>query len=1170
MAAAETRLGPQTFGAVEQPSLVKPGGIAVDPATGDVLVIDLTAKTVSRFNSVGEPAPFSALGTNTIDGVGPGPDETPQNKLFFGAAPEVQVAVAPPGSAGGTAGNIYVTYSQSTVHAIDVFASSGEYLGQLTEYEEGPGAGGALKAMGEPCGVAVDPSGAVYVGDYKEKQVHKFVPSANPPTNADNTANFAQATTGIERPCTLAAGAGASAGHLFVSAFLQKYSKIDSASGAFEYDIASTSGGAGANATVITADPGNGEVLIRKNTTVEQYDASGATAAALKLRWSSPAASGAVEGLGAGPEGPAYLARAGKTQLDEFGPMVLLAPDIEDEYASRVLLGEATLNARFGPEEEETSYAVEHMTEAAFAANGGSFEGPNEPSVSPGGEVGAQSVVSVAVGGLQAGTKYRFRFTATNPTGTTVGEGGSFTTYGPPGTDASCPNQAFRGGQSAFLPDCRAYEMVSPVDKNGGDIVSEPNSAGEHTAYIQSTPEGDKIAYSAAPAFAGQASALYSNQYVASREESGPHEGDWSNQGVNVPVGKQLPNATGWLPNEVGALSPDLCSMWIADHNAAPLNPDGQEGLINLYRRDNCGTGAGAYETLTTAEPPPGTSLFYANTGSIQGISDDLTRVFFAAAAKLTADAATGNSRQVYLHLGGEPVPRLVSILPDGEAAPSGTNSQKEVGGGEAGILSDAVSADGSRVYWTADSASGKTIYLRENPAAAETVEKEGGSCKPHPALACTVKVSSAPGATYWGASPDGSAALYSEGSLSGGAATLYRFDAAGQTRTPIAEGVYGLAGASEDLSRIYLASGIDHDGAGPATAGKPNLYLLEGGALTFIGTLLAEDALANKGPGGGETYSVVTSLSHYRSARVSPDGGRIAFQSRAELTGFDNADVETGEPSLEVFTYEAGGELRCASCNPAGARPQAKELARAFRYPASSAETGIQAAAWIPGWEHPLHASRLLSDDGSRLFFNSNDALVARDTNGAQDVYEWEEAGSGSCEVGGPGYFEQNGGCLYLISSGESPRESEFWEASASGEDVFFTTASSLVGRDNGYIDLYDARVGGGFAEAEAQAQCEGEACQSPPPAPPADTPASATYSGPGDLAAPDSCARAARKAAARSRRAKRLRRNSARVGSPRRARQMRGKATRLARNARKLSRKAKRCRRANRRAGR
>ena len=90
--------------------------------------------------------------------------------------------------------------------------------------------------------------------------------------------------------------------------------------------------------------------------------------------------------------------------------------------------------------------------------------------------------------------------------------------------------------------------------------------------------------------------------------------------------------------------------------------------------------------------------------------------------------------------------------------------------------------------------------------------------------------------------------------------------------------------------------------------------------------------------------------------------------------------------------------------------------------------------------------AQRVMSDDGSRVFFNAYDALVPGDTNGTQDVYQWELPGTGDCTTANPSYSEQNGGCVSLISSGQSPQVSEFIDASADGKDVFFTTGSSLL----------------------------------------------------------------------------------------------------------------------------
>ena len=116
------------------------------------------------------------------------------------------------------------------------------------------------------------------------------------------------------------------------------------------------------------------------------------------------------------------------------------------------------------------------------------------------------------------------------------------------------------------------------------------------------------------------------------------------------------------------------------------------------------------------------------------------------------------------------------------------------------------------------------------------------------------------------------------------------------------------------------------------------------------------------------------------------------------------------------------------------------------------------------------------------------------------QDIYEWEAKGTGSCQS-----EAQNGGCLYLISSGKGSDAVYFADASENGNDVFFFTRSQLVGQDeDGFADLYDARIGGGFAtqtEPPPAVQCEGEACKAgATPAPEVGSPSTPLFSGPGN----------------------------------------------------------------------
>jgi NHL repeat len=756
-------------------------------------------------------------------------------------------------------------------------------------------------------------------------------------------------------------------------------------------------------------------------------------------------------------------------------------PVISDSHVVSATHDEATVKALVNPEGFPTTCHVEYGPDTEY--------GQSTRDVQVGSDRAEHAVVTV-LEGLAPSTTYHWRYVCNNTSGAGVTEGAdrSLTTDRLFIPDTNCPNQTFRGGYSAPLPDCRAYEMVSPVDKNGADIVSKMGGDTDPGGYVQAAPDGERITYSALfPAFGDDPpSSFVFNQYLATRH---PDEG-WTSEGINAP--HLSPTVGAGLFRVFIAFTPDLCSAWLKDFQSPPLNPDGQPEAGNLYRRDNCDLGAGNFETLTTAPVPEGVNReTYVSQDSVQGVSEDARHAIFVADAKLTEDAAEGTAPQLYDRFGDEI--HLVSVRLDGTA----NTGAATTGSGWSNNLHNAVSKDGSRVYWTAGVRTGK-IFLRLHPEQG-IVEDE---CTNDATIACTIPVSATTNAFFWAAAVDGSKALYSEGE------NLFEFDLATKESQLLASNVMGVAGTSEDLSRVYLVSRKALPGSGTnsegeeAIEGEANLYFAEGGSFAFIGTLVEGDVGAQE-PGAAVLayYIVDRDLddrgTYLRATRITPDGAHIAFQSRAPLTGFDNT-TDAGKAAVEVFTYEAGGELECVSCNPSGGRPQSREIGEP--YAKNSRFTGVQAAAWIPTWEHPLHASNVLSADGRRLFFNSNDALLPRDTNGAQDVYEWEALGTGGCDTEDSGYFPQNGGCLYLISSADSSFESEFWEASPDGDDVFFTTAASLLPQDPGSLDLYDARVGGGFPQPPPPAECEGEACQSAPPAPEFPAPASGTYQGPGN----------------------------------------------------------------------
>jgi hypothetical protein len=226
-------------------------------------------------------------------------------------------------------------------------------------------------------------------------------------------------------------------------------------------------------------------------------------------------------------------------------------------------------------------------------------------------------------------------------------------------------------------------------------------------------------------------------------------------------------------------------------------------------------------------------------------------------------------------------------------------------------------------------------------------------------------------------------------------------------------------------------------------------------------------------------------------------------FESTQHLTGYDPSTLlREGRSGIEVFVYEAGtGRVFCVSCSPTGAPPISEAGSGSTEKERNETEGSGSYLTIHPGLFDAGETAmpHWISADGSRVFFVTSQPLVARDTNGLQDVYEWEREGTLSCPVQAPA--RRAGGCVFLLSGGESPDFSYFIDASASGNDVFFSTISQLVEQDrNTKTDVYDARVGGGFPEFALA--CTGSGCQGAPPAPPIfATPSSVTFSGVGNF---------------------------------------------------------------------
>jgi hypothetical protein len=170
----------------------------------------------------------------------------------------------------------------------------------------------------------------------------------------------------------------------------------------------------------------------------------------------------------------------------------------------------------------------------------------------------------------------------------------------------------------------------------------------------------------------------------------------------------------------------------------------------------------------------------------------------------------------------------------------------------------------------------------------------------------------------------------------------------------------------------------------------------------------------------------------------------------------------------VEIYRYDsANDELDCLSCNPTLA-------------PATGGAS-LQSISPERFRPEPLNSFSMVANlraGGQRAFFQSTEALVPGDTDELQDVYEWEAQGVGSCT--------SPGGCVYLISSGHSDRIDYLYAVGEDGDNAFFRSSDLLLGVDTEHTpSVYDARVGGGFAEEEHPI-CQGEGCRpllTPPP---------------------------------------------------------------------------------------
>ncbi len=749
-----------------------------------------------------------------------------------------------------------------------------------------------------------------------------------------------------------------------------------------------------------------------------------------------------------------------------FHPPAQTQPVIEAVSSGAIGEVEAELRARILPGGQDTEYALQIITQAGFEAEGFAGATTVGQGTIPAGSLASE--VSAHAGGLLPGQSYRFRAVAENALGEAAqgaNSEGAFTTYEDATSPGSCPNQALRSGASARLPDCRTYELVTPPETNGRAPKSV-GFVGNLFPTVESSPVGDALWFKIEGGSLPGGSGVGSfsgDPYVASRGASG-----W-NSALAGPTGDE---ATVAVP---GSTSPDQgYSFWTA-RIEGPLvidkidteyvrYPDGHSELIG---RGSLGTDPRATGKLITED---GSHIVFQTIQLGSGFP-----------IQLEPDAPPAGTRAVYDRTPDE-VTHVVSLLP-GDVTPAAGQNAAYLG----------ASPDGEGIAFSI----GTTLYLRLG----NQTTYEIGS-----------------GVEFAGVSAGGQRIFYLEGgdlkAFDTGSEEVIDFSNSDDV-TPV--------NVAEGGARAYFVSPSVLGGANPqgdvAQAGAQNLYLSEEGTISFIGTVTDRDVEGEIPPfeakfsdGLGLWTEVLGTVPAKDPSRLNPDGSVLLFQSRAGLTG----DEGPGK-SPQVYRYDSGaGRLDCVSCIPTGA-------------PAAG---GASLEGYVFGTTPPAPLTpsafvHNLSPDGRRVFFESSEALVSTDTDGVRDVYEWEEAGAGSCE--------RTGGCVYLISSGQSARDNYLYAQSADGRDVFFSSEDRLNGEDpSSTRSIYDARVGGGFASSQAAGECLGEACQPVAVAPDEPIP---VLRGPGNATSPAkaraSCPKGKRKVKARGGRTRCVSRHHRRAAS-------------------------------------
>jgi hypothetical protein len=728
-------------------------------------------------------------------------------------------------------------------------------------------------------------------------------------------------------------------------------------------------------------------------------------------------------------------------------------PAISGVRATNVRSTDADLNARVDPDGYQTTYRFEYGTTVAYS----------QVAPAPEGEAGAGTEpvdVSAHLTGLEPGRTYHFRLVATNQWW--VGTSGD-TTFN--FTPQECPNEHVRQQmKSSYLPDCRAYELVSPENAGGAQIYpgSEAYVAGTYgfpafygAAYareIQNTglaTNPPRFAFYAGLGSVGSLDAPNTmlDQYTSTRTNTGwvttfsgikgSEAGGTGHKVCSTTLSMCLdhtltnpfvegtnPRNWGYLfnaegekqgiaPTDVDAIehgreyigdwhpSPDFTHLAFSSRNV-PFTTDSLPSPSGWAYDDNLQTGAvSLISVLPNGQPIPTEGEFI--TFPPTGVSSDGSHILMETRApEREVEAGVFEKGQHYLYL----------RVDDSRTYEIGAPGQGPAEGSFIGM-----SSDGTKVLFRSeeqlvgeDTDNGADIYMWEENGGVPTLKLISQGAGQGDSNACK--------ASWNGEKPgkEGCSVTLLE-TEDGDRPAAKQPTEAGLDYTEVT-----LTGTDSKLASesggVFFFSPERLAGAAPHN-GK-NLYFSNDGEMHYVATIGAQQTIDR--------------------IQISPNGKHAGFLTKAKLTSYDNEGYE------EMYSYDpASGRLNCVSCIPDGEKPTAD----------------VEASKNGP----------FMANDG-RLFFATSDPLVPTDSDPFQipDVYEYTEGRPQLISSGTSSDGKAPGGAGAFVS-----QTLGLESVSANGQDVFFSTTSSLVPQDaNGHFaKIYDARTNGGFEIAAEPAPC-------------------------------------------------------------------------------------------------